>query len=201
MLCLSRYGLLVKRFPCCGSAHKTLDGLLQLRDTHTLSPDRIKRVISRLPETMSRNLKFPRPQNDMEARFSLHYNAARILLEGRLSLNHFEETAVSDPAVVELLPRIYQETIPDPERFGVSTPLWSGVEMEDDTIFQIEIEYLRGSMQNPLSREDLAAKLKDCLQYTGVNELAGSLAENIAAVDTCWNIRELMNDLNRLMPE
>lgn len=198
--CLSAFGLLVKRFPCCGSAHKTLDGLLQLRETHQIDPARIRQVTSWLPETMSRNLKFDRPQNDMEARFSLHYNAARILLEGGLSLRHFRHDVILEPAVTGFLPRIHQETIPDPPEMGLDTPLQTRIEMADRAVFEIEVTHLRGSLQNPLSQEDLKTKLADCLQFAGIHNLPNDVSSTIAAVDACADIRPMLTRLGAVMP-
>lgn len=194
-LCLSQFGLLVKRFPCCGSAHKSLDGFVELRERHQLQPENINRATSWLPETMSRNLKFESPTNEMEARFSLHYAAARILSDGKLSLQHFESSAVTDSTIRNFLPKIRQETIPDPENLSSSTPLHSRIEMKDGTVHDIEIEHLRGSLQNPLTEEDLRNKLDDCLRFSGFEAVPEPLSGWIAGVDECLDVRNLMHYL------
>lgn len=194
-LCLPQFGLLVKRFPCCGSAHKTLDGLLQLRQEHKLEPHAIQTVRSWLPETMSKNLKFSRPVNDMEARFSLHYNAARILQDGRLSLQHFSNEAVNDPGIRHLLEKIHQETIPDPPDMNLATPLLTSIEMEDGKIHEIEISHLKGSLQYPLSSEDFIEKLNDCRQFSGLEALPEPTLRLLESFDQVPGIRNLVQKL------
>jgi len=200
-LCLSKYGLLVKRFPCCGSAHKSLDGFLKLRTTHQIAPESIKLATTWLPETFSRNLRFDRPQNEMEARFSLHYNAARILLEGALSLQHFTEEAVHDLDVVSFLKRIRQETIPDTDNMSLTTPLLSRIELHDGSIHEIEIVYLKGSLQNPLSAADIQHKFEDCVRLSGIKTVPEALFNQIMSIEKCTHIQGLMDQLSRLMPE
>ncbi|MFH2129458.1 MAG: MmgE/PrpD family protein [bacterium] len=200
-LCLSKYGLLVKRFPCCGSAHKTLDGFLHLREAHQLNPKKIKRAITWLPETMSRNLRFDRPRNENEARFSLHYNAARILLEGSLSLQHFTGTAVAEPAVTRFLDRIQCETIPDPDTLTLSTPLLSRIELDDGSAYETAVEHVRGSAQNPLSPADIAFKFGDCIQLAGMENFPEMLFGQISSIDTCGPVQQLMDPIAGLMPE
>ena len=199
-LCLSKYGLLVKRFPCCGSAHKSLDGFLTIRTTHQIVPESIKRATTWLPETLSRNLRFDHPQNEMEARFSLHYNAARILMEGTLSLQHFTDKAVHDPQVVNFLKRIRRKTIPDPEKLDLTTPLLSRIELYDGSIHEIEIEHLKGSLQNPLSSADIQQKFEDCVCFSSINKVPDTLFRQIISIEKCKNIRGLMDQIYRLMP-
>lgn len=200
-LCLPLYGLLVKRFPCCGSAHKSLDGLLTLREMHDIDPTRIKAATSWLPETMSRNLKFDCPENDMEARFSLQYTAARLLLEGALSLQHFKPDVIRDPTVTDFLPRIHRQTIPDPPELKLDTPLRSRIEMADGSIYETAVTHLKGSLQNPLTADDLQHKLRDCLQFGGFAQLPDKISDEIAAVDTCGDISQLLLELSARMPE
>jgi 2-methylcitrate dehydratase PrpD len=200
-LCLSRYGLLVKRFPCCGSAHKSLDGFLALREQHRPDPDRIRRAVTWLPETLSRNLRFPRPQNPMEARFSLQYPVARILLEGWLSLRHFTPSALWDPAILALLDRIQVETIPDPPDINPSTPLMNRLEMTDGSVWIYETGPLRGALSNPLSADDIRRKFEDCIRFAAIESVPEKQVRQMFTIDHCSDIAELMDGIRSLMPE
>jgi 2-methylcitrate dehydratase PrpD len=171
-LCLLENGLLVKRFPCCASSHKTLDGLLDLKELHNLKAENIQHVKTKLPELLSRNLPFNRPQNEMEARFSLQYSAARILLDGTLSLQHFTKEAIKEPQVTEFLERIHVETIPNPEKVSTETPLYSRIELKNGEAFEISAIHLKGSISNPLSPADVENKFIDCLRFVGKEEKA-----------------------------
>ena len=200
-LCLSEFGLLVKRFPCCGSAHKSLDGFLELRTIHEIAPERIKQATTWLPETLSKNLRFDRPQNEMEGRFSLHYSAARILMEGSLSLQHFTDEAVHDPEVVSFMQRIRRETIPDTENMSLATPLLSRIEQLDGAIHEIEIGHLKGSLQNPLSAADIQHKFEDCVCLSGIKTIPDALFNQIMSIEACKRVKGLMDQISRLMPE
>ena len=199
-LCLSKYGLLVKRFPCCGSAHKSLDGFLHLREKHQTAPENIKQATTWLPETMSRNLPFDHPKNEMEGRFSLHYNAARILLEGSLSLRHFTKEAVFDPEILGFLSRICRETIPDPEDINPTTPLLNRIELVDGRVFEYEVEHLKGSLQIPLSPADIKNKFEDCVRFAGIDDFPEELYAKCAGLGDDENIKPLMDQVSRLMP-
>ncbi len=199
-LLLLKHGLLVKRFPCCASAHKTLDGLLELRQKHGLGAERIKGVWTCLPETLSRNLPFDRPKNEMEARFSLPYAAARILQEGFLSLRHFSAAAVADPSAAGLMERVRVETVPDPEGMRVDTPLHSSIELDTGAVLTVAVGHLKGSLHNPLTPEDLQRKFSDCARHGGVAadpEALYRLALSVAGMD---RLGALTDGLARALP-
>jgi 2-methylcitrate dehydratase PrpD len=111
----------------------------------------------------------------MEARFSLSYCAARILMEGRLSLQYFSMAAVEDAKVSGYLERIHVETIPDPYEMSLVTPIYSSIELKDGAILEIAVKDLKGSKTNPLSENDMENKFIDCLNFAGKKERAEDL--------------------------
>lgn len=199
--CLQQYGLIVKRFPCCASAHKTLDGLLELMENYSLDASKIKHITARLPETLSRNLPFGRPQNEMEARFSLPYAAARIIIEGHLSLQHFTKEAVNDFAKSDLIERVHIETIPDPEELSLKTPIYSSIELKDGTLLETGVTDLKGSKSNPLSELDLEKKFIDCLDFVGKKESAEDLFQTAKSVAYLENVSSFTEKIHQLFIE
>ena len=105
-LAIEAFGLSPKLYPCCGSAHKALDGVLALRKEHGISASDIAEVDTLVGYGNLRNLCYPDPQQEMEARFSMQYCVAIALLNGKLSLADFTPSAVHRSEVRELLPRI-----------------------------------------------------------------------------------------------
>ena len=92
----------VKQFPCCGSTHPAVRGMLALRARGLLPRDvetiEIKTNRRRLPHTNN-----PSPQSALGAKFSIQYATARALIDGAPRLRHFEGEAFLEPAVRELL--------------------------------------------------------------------------------------------------
>lgn len=127
----------------------------------------------------------------MEARFSLSYCAARILMEGRLSLQYFSRAAVEDAKVSGYLERIHVETIPDPDEMSLVTPIYSSIELKDGAILEIAVKDLKGSKTNPLSENDMENKFIDCLNFAGKKERAEDLYLVVKSVADLENISEL----------
>ncbi|MDB5411794.1 MAG: MmgE/PrpD family protein [Rubritepida sp.] len=158
-LALDTDGLLVKRFPCCAGAHKALDGMLALRERHSLDPAGIEQIEVTLPDVGRRNLRFDRPTDEMQARFSLTYSGARVLLQGNLMLADFTPDRVHDPAMRPWFDRFSISSVAiDPAVFKVAVRIL----MKDGTSFETGIDKVRGSLSNPLDVRELIAKVEDC---------------------------------------
>ena len=97
------------------------------------------------------------PHNDYDAKFSLHYAVASILVRGHLDIDDFTEAAIRDPAVLALAARVDRKD-PDsdfPARFPAgcaSNCATAGVEHREPIN--------RGSAENPLSGEEVRAKFR-----------------------------------------
>lgn len=106
-------GIVVKSYPCCGSTHAAIKAALLLRAEASLKPGEIASV-EVLPH--GRRLKHtdtPHPRTELQAKFSVQYVVARALLDGAVKLEHFEEAAISEAAVTDLLTRMQAKAHPD----------------------------------------------------------------------------------------
>ena len=106
-------GIVVKAYPCCGSTHAAIKAALQLRAKGSLKPAEIASVRI-LPH--GRRLKHTdtsHPRTELQAKFSVQYVVARALLDGAVKLEHFEESAIAEAAVTDLLSRTQAMAHPD----------------------------------------------------------------------------------------
>lgn len=171
-------GLLAKRFPCCGAAHRTLDGLVALREQYRFELDGVERVEALIPAFARANLRFDDPRDANEGRFSLTYCAARVLQNGRLSLNDMTLQAVRDPSIRPWLERIVSHTKPGSvsEELGLNaTPVVTRVVLKNGLVHEIGIKVPKGSRLTPLSDEEKRQKFIDCCQWSGRGEEADRL--------------------------
>ncbi|MCP5152846.1 MAG: MmgE/PrpD family protein [Ectothiorhodospiraceae bacterium] len=164
-LAIEAYGLAPKLYPCCGSAHRVLDAVLALRAAHGFLAADVARVDATVGYGNKRNLCYPRPTQEMEARFSLHYCVAVALLHGRVSLADFTTAAVQRPEARALLGlTTMHATEPgaegaDPTR---RLPHRVTITLHDGRVLDDEVLWPRGTIGNPFAPGDLAAKFDDC---------------------------------------
>ena len=167
---ITRHGLWQKVYPCCGSVHRSLDALLDMRREGGLRPQAVAEIDALLPEIEMHNLPYETPADAMQARFSLPYLLASALVDGRLALDAFFGGALARPDVRMLIPRIRMR--PDPSQGGdanvkeapiratVTVRLAGGDERSRT------VQEPRGHPCSPIGRDALHAKFVDCASRT-----------------------------------
>ncbi len=163
---IERHGIWQKVYPCCGSVHRPLDALLDMRGNGALRPQAVAGIDALLAEIETHNLPYAAPADAMQARFSLPYLLASALVDGRLALDAFTGEALARPDVRSLIPRIRMR--PDPDQPGgadagamtlqatVTVRLAGGDERSHT------VQEPRGHPCRPLGRDALHAKFVDC---------------------------------------
>ena len=95
-------GLVVKKYPCCNSTHRTIDATLSLVSEHSPSPSEIESVVISMPPGEDIPLIYSRASTGLEGKFSMQYCIASAILDGRVDLNTFDQTSVDRPEVQRL---------------------------------------------------------------------------------------------------
>lgn len=158
--------LQAKRFPCCAAAHKTLDGLEELRQRHGFAPERVAKVETWVPSALCANLRFTRPTSEMQARFSLNYCAARLLDSGALSLADFTPEAVARHAEANSLSRFVMHDI-GPADDPMAAPVRTRIHLADGSAVETVVTDAVGGPGNPLTAAVLSVKFADCWRHGG----------------------------------
>jgi len=155
------YGLKVKRFPNCGSVHRALDGLLELRDQHGLDADSVTAIHVRAPAAHLRNLMYDNPSTDMQAKFSLEYNLAAGLVSGTVGLDDFSDSRLQDADIRRAMTLVTKDYV-DALESAFDTEVH--ITNKDGRTLSTSVHMPVGSTARPLSRDQLTAKARDCLR-------------------------------------
>jgi len=156
---IEKYGLKVKRFPNCGSIHRSLDGLLELRAKHGFTHKDVKQILVRAPASHLNNLMYEKPDTPAEARFSLEYSMAVGLYNGKVGITDYTEDAIKHTAIRGLMPLIRKDYI---EKLETEFPTEVHITLHSGETVMTAIEMPIGSSSNPLSNDQLWAKFETC---------------------------------------
>ena len=161
-------GIIVKPYPSCGSATRPNDLALQLRGQYGVTAEDIAAMECRISQVSHNCLRYVRPRNGTEARFSLEYCIAQSLIGGPLQLEHFEDAFVQAQVASEpmssLIGRI-RRVVPEDLKQGVPFAkeyFEMEVTLRDGRKVHLRAEQPKGFPANPLSEEELEHKFHGC---------------------------------------
>ena len=185
---IEAYGLKVKRYPNCGSVHRALDLLLQLRETHSLTPDNVKHIKVRAPASHLRNLMYVIPTTPSEAKFSLEYNLAAGLKFGKVGLRDFTPEAILRPDVHALFERIERDYV---EKLESEFPTEVHITLTDGTQVSGEADMPIGSKKYPLTRAQIWQKYEDCAKACPDWSHEAALKQKLEMLDSNMPLSDL----------
>jgi 2-methylcitrate dehydratase PrpD len=169
-----------KPYAACHCVHAPVDAWRKIRDTHGLTAEdtpRITRLIGLVPSWYLQLVCDPieekrHPRSVYEARFSLPYALARVVIDGELTLDTFTSDKLDDPAVLELSDKVDYQVV-EYEEFPEAFPGGLRVEMDDGRLFETDIRHNVGSVGNPMTDDQINTKLLDAAQRLSGTENAG----------------------------
>ncbi|MFT5174168.1 MAG: 2-methylcitrate dehydratase PrpD [Gammaproteobacteria bacterium] len=175
-------GLAIKAYPCCASTHPAVDAALQLAQLDGADAADVERIVVRSHERRLRHTNRPNPSSGLEAKFSVQHCVARALLDGSVTMEHFDGERHAEAPVRELMARI--EAIPhqDDNHFGAYLTL----HMRDGRELTTYVPTPLGrDRDNPLPREQLLEKFHAC-------------ATRVVDADAAVAIERYLDDITRL---
>jgi len=188
-LMIEKYGLKVKRFPNCGSTHRSLDGLLELRKKYGFNPGSVKEVFVRAPASHLRNLMYDRPVNSSQAKFSLEYSMAVGLLRGRAGLAEYADDVIMNAEIQALLPITRKEYV---EKLESEFPTEVHVTLKDGSTLSTTVDMPVGSTVAPLTHSQLIEKFDECAKGHMPAETLSSIKNMLLNLGSNQCIRSLM---------
>lgn len=151
----------IKKYPCCGSNHSMLDGILSLRAEHGFTFDDVERVEVYGVPYLSHVLLYPEPKIGLNGKFSLHYNAAAAILDGRIDIETYRDEKARSEEMKEALKkvRIHVDSLWDSIR-GRATANPVKIYLKDGRVLTRAVNRwsMKGTRADPLSKEQLEAK-------------------------------------------
>lgn len=185
-------GLKVKRFPNCGSAHRAMDSVLELKQKYDIHADQVDAIHIYAPVSHLANLMYTDPEDALQAKFSLEYGVAIALLTGNATLADFTDEAARRPEVRALFPLIHRHPVDKAEG---EFPTEVEVVLKDGRAFRTAVPMPAGSLAAPFTLDQHWAKLDGCaaglIAPAALEMLRGGLA-NLADLPSIAPLMSLL---------
>jgi 2-methylcitrate dehydratase PrpD len=186
-------GVSIKPYPSGSLAHPGMSVMLDLIHRHDLRPERVKRVAVGTNHNMPNALIHHRPRNELQAKFSMEFCMAILLIERKAGLEQFTDDMVNRADVQALLRRVDFGVNAEAEAAGFDkmTTIIE-VELDNGTVVKGAADFGKGSPANPMSDDELKEKFRQCAAWGGLD---GPQARTL--IDLVWRI-ETLEDLGEL---
>jgi 2-methylcitrate dehydratase PrpD len=170
-----------KPYPCCGFGHPHIDAVLSLRSRYAIKPEQVDRIKAYVGES-AYSICVPlevkqNPRNPVDAQFSLPWEIAVALVKGKVTLEDFTIEAIKREDFLNISRKVSGVLDPALSRHGVG-PGRVTIIMKDGMEYTEEVEHCLGSMENPMSFTDCAAKFRECASVA-VNPLPAKRIEHV----------------------
>ena len=176
-----------KPYPCCRCNHTAIGLAIKLR-AEGVKPAAVKAVeigMGKVNWLTVGEPYDPRRDSVVHAQFNAAYSFARALTDARVDLRSYQQTAITDPAVVALAAKV--RAIDDPAIDPTAIePARVKVTLNDGNTIEASSDTVKGSPQEPLSDDELLAKFRGCLDFgLGASRAdAERLADAVMTIDT-----------------
>ena len=186
-------GVSLKPYPSGSLTHPAMGAMLRLVEKYNVRPGDVEKIDVGTNRNMPNTLIHHRPTNGLQAKFSMEYCIALILLERRASLAHFTDEFVKRADIQELLQRVnfYVDPIAENAGYDKMTSLIS-VHMKDGRLLKDQADYAKGSPADPMTFEEAAAKFRGCAEFAKwPTAKAEAIIEAMRTLERAANLKKL----------
>lgn len=184
-----------KPYPCCHYNHAFLDCISALRQSALLRPRDVKRIICHISARQVPIVCEPigaklHPRTDYDAKFSLQFCVAAMLVQGRLDITTFSGENLRNPQILDLASKV--ECRVDPaSRFPATFGGRVTVETADGRTLEEQQDFNRGGPDLPIAAGEIEEKFRCNAALTCTASHVQGLLDAIRRIDAVDDVRSL----------
>src|SRR3982074_3654602 len=159
-------GVSLKPYPSGSLTHPAMTELARLIEANDIQAAQIEKVDIGANHNMTTTLLHHQPKTGLEAKFSMEFCLAILLLERKAGLGQFSDKVVQRSDVQEMIGKINFYVDPEAENAGFDkmTSILR-VHLRDGTMVTGRADFAKGSPANPMSFDEAATKFRGCAEF------------------------------------
>lgn len=187
-------GVSIKPHPSGSLTHPGMTELLRLIREHGIKAGDVERVDVGTNQNMPNALIHHRPKNELQAKFSMEFCMAILLLDGRGGLPEFTDEVVEREDVKAMIERVNFHVHPEAEAAGydkMTTII--DIHLKDGRTISGRADFGKGSPANPMSYDECADKFRGCAEFARwPTDKSEAIIATVRELERLGDIRELM---------
>jgi 2-methylcitrate dehydratase PrpD len=187
----------IKVYPCCRYSAGHLDACLDIVARHAPDWRRIQDIHIRSSDYTIRLLAMPRkrdPQNVVDTQFSMPWQAAIALIDGKIDADTFTQSNIHRRDVRQLMEKVHWEVDEEferryPEHYSCAVT----VTMDDGTEYSSVVNDPKGDYRNPVTQQELEDKFRRLASRELDQNRIESVVDLVTHLDQVADIGELFS--------
>ena len=192
-------GVSIKPHPSGSLTHPGMTKMLELILEHDIQPDEVDKIEVGTNHNMPNALIHHRPTDELQAKFSMEFCMAILLLERRGGLPQFTDAVVNSPRVQQMIGRVHFGVHPEAEAAGydkMTTII--DITLRDGRVISGRADFGKGSPANPMTYDEVADKFRGCAQFARWDEdRTERIIESVRHLEQLASVTELTRLLAR----
>jgi 2-methylcitrate dehydratase PrpD len=172
-------GVSLKPYPSGSLTHPAMTELARLIQVNNIQAAQVEKVDVGANHNMTTTLLHHNPKTGLEAKFSMEFCIAILLLERKAGLGQFSDKVVQRPDVREMIRKINFYVDPQAESAGFDkmTSILK-ITLKNGKVITGQAAFGKGSPANPMSFDEASDKFRGCAEFA---EWPQAKAETIIA--------------------
>jgi 2-methylcitrate dehydratase PrpD len=186
-------GISIKPYPSGSLTHPAMTEMARLIRTHAIQAQQVERVDVGTNRNTPSTLIHHQPKTGLEAKFSMEFCLAAMLLYGKAGLAEFTGPVVNRPEVRAMIARIHLGVNPvaDAAGYNKMTTILD-IRLRDGGAVRGRADFAKGSPAIPMTYQEVADKFLDCAAFARwPHEKANQVVETVSRLETVSDIRTL----------
>jgi 2-methylcitrate dehydratase PrpD len=187
-----------KPYPACHFIHGSLGATRELVEAG-LTADDIEDILVRIPQAGVALVLEPEaskraPRTDYEAKFSLQYSTAAMIVRGKVGVQDYTDEAIADPRVLDIAAKVRYE-IKEYDSYPAAFPGGVVVKLKDGRELHADLPYQKGGPENPLSTDEVLAKFRGNAALALSDAQVALVEETILGIEDVTDLRAAFSTL------
>ena len=190
-------GVSIKPHPSGSLTHPGMTEMLRLIKANGIRAEDVKHVRVGTNSNMPNALIHHRPKDELQAKFSMEFCMAILLLEGKAGLNEFTDATVEREDVKAMIEKV--DFVVDAEAEAAGYHLMTtiiDIDLKDGRRISGRADFGKGSPAFPMSYDEVAGKFHENAEFAGMSrQRAGEVVELVRKIETQASVAGLAERL------
>jgi 2-methylcitrate dehydratase PrpD len=186
-------GVSIKPHPSGSLTHPGMTLMLSLIKQNDVRPEQVEQVKVGTNQNMPNALIHHLPTTELQAKFSMEFCMAILLLERKAGLPEFTDEVVNRPDVQAMIQKVDFGVHPEAEAAGYDK-MTTIIELRltGGRVISGRADFGKGSPANPMSYEEVANKFRECAAFSRwPSNKAEGVIDMVRSLEDLPSVREL----------